>query len=358
MNKKKIYWNIVKALGIISIVAGHCCARLVKFVYFYHLALFFFVGGALYNESKYGNDPYLNFSSKIKNNWLKFVMFSFFFSLIHNFLLKNGMIVGTQLFGIKEIVTSCVYSFIFICDELMAGALWFVPTFILSSTIFGMIIYFSNKIFVYLKYNKKIKNYFILISTVFCGLIGIYLVTRQVSLLYHFQICFLVIPFFTFGYFFKNFAENIKNKINIFLFVISMITLIYIYFKIDFFVDLSFNKITNLYLFYPISFAGIYICLYLSGLISKLKFANVFFDKIGNYSYEIMGMHFLIFKIIDFVFAKINGISESNIYGAFPYAFSKLSLVYVILGTLVPVGLFMFFDNVRTKIINKIPLKN
>ena len=98
------------------------------------------------------------------------------------------MIVGTQLFGIKEIVTSCVYSFIFICDELMAGALWFVPTFILSSTIFGMIIYFSNKIFDYLKYNKKIKNYFILISTVFCGSIGIYLVTRQVSLLYHFQI--------------------------------------------------------------------------------------------------------------------------------------------------------------------------
>ena len=123
------------------------------------------------------------------------------------------------------------------------------------------------------------------------------------------------------------------------------------------FIVYIFNKITNLYLFYPISFAGIYICLYLSGLISKLKFANVFFDKIGNYSYEIMGMHFLIFKIIDFVFAKINGISESNIYGAFPYAFSKLSLVYVILGTLVPVGLFMFFDNVRTKIINKIPLK-
>ena len=60
----RMFWNIVKAIGIISIVIGHSCEHLVKFVYFYHLAIFFFIGGALYDESKYGNNPYLNISSK------------------------------------------------------------------------------------------------------------------------------------------------------------------------------------------------------------------------------------------------------------------------------------------------------
>ena len=82
---ERMFWNIVKAIGIISIVIGHSCAHLVKFVYFYHLAIFFFIGGALYNESKYGKDPYLNIYSKLKNNWKKYALFGIFFTLIHNF---------------------------------------------------------------------------------------------------------------------------------------------------------------------------------------------------------------------------------------------------------------------------------
>ncbi len=350
-NKRRMYWNIVKAIGIISIVIGHSWAKLVRIVYFYHLPLFFFVGGALYNEIKYGNDPYKNFSSKIKNNWLKYVGFICFFTLIHNILLKNGMILNTDYYGIKETIVSCINSFIFVRKETMGGALWFVPTFILSSTLFGVIIYFSNKIFKLFKENMKIKNCFIVLSTLFCGFMGFYLITRQVDLSYRLQICFLVIPFFTFGYYIKNFAENTKNKLNIFLFAGSVILMICAYFITNLSVDLSFNKITNLYLFYPVSFAGIYSCLYLSGLISKIKIINVFFDKIGSYSYEIMGLHFLVFKIIDFVYAKINGIT---VYGVFPYAFGNLHLLYVILGILVPVIIFMLIDFIKKKIKNKL----
>lgn len=356
--KRKIYWNIVKALGIISIVIGHSWARLVRFVYFYHLPLFFFVGGALYNEIKYGNDPYLNFSSKIKNNWLKYVQFIIFFTLIHNLLLENGLIINTNHYGVKEIAVSYVNSFIFKHKETLGGALWFVPTFILSSTLFGVIIYFSNKIFKLFKENKNVKHCFIVLATLFCGLTGFYFITRQVDLSYRLQICFLVIPFFTFGYYFKNYAENTKNKLNIFMFIVSFIFMLYVYFKTNLSVDLSFNKITNLYLFYPVSFAGIYFCLYLSGLISKIKYVNIFFDKIGNYSYEIMGLHFLVFKIIDFVYARANGIVNPKVYGVFPYAFGKLHLLYVLLGVLIPVVIFMLIDIIKKKIKKSLTLIN
>ena len=145
-NKKRMYWNIVKAIGIISIVIGHSCAGLVKFVYFYHLALFFFVGGALYNEQKYGNDPYLNFLSKIKNNWPKYVAFSIFLTLIHNTLFNYGLLENAVLYSPKSILAYCLNCIMFGCIEDMAAGLWFVSVYILSSTLFGSLVYFSNKV--------------------------------------------------------------------------------------------------------------------------------------------------------------------------------------------------------------------
>ena len=77
MEKKKnrLYWNIIKGIGILCIVIGHSWKLLSGFVYLFHLAIFFFVGGYLYNDEKYSEDPYLYFANKLKNNWKKYVLF-------------------------------------------------------------------------------------------------------------------------------------------------------------------------------------------------------------------------------------------------------------------------------------------
>ncbi len=345
-DNSRIYWNLVKAIGIISIVIGHSCSKLVKFVYFYHLAIFFFLGGTLYNELKYGKDPYLNFSSKIKNNWKKYALFGIFFTLIHNFLFKCGMIINTNIYTFKDILMSCLNTLLFFGTETMGGALWFVPVFILSSTLFGIIIYYCNKISNDLKenVNSKLKNILLFMATIFCAIVGLYLNNENINLMLHIQTTFLVIPFFTFGYYFKKENQNPTKNLNIILFSASFIFLLFIYFKVNITIDLATNKIGNPYLFYLISFAGIYCCLYLAKIVSQLKNVNVVFNKIGTYSYEIMGLHFLVFKVIDFIYAKINGISDSMIYGAFPYAFKNLAPIYVIFGVGLPTIIFMLID--------------
>ena len=48
------FWDIVKGIGIISIVIGHVTINDIKeFVYTYHLIIFFFVAAYFYNEKKY-----------------------------------------------------------------------------------------------------------------------------------------------------------------------------------------------------------------------------------------------------------------------------------------------------------------
>ena len=68
----------------------------------------------------------------------------------------------------------------------------------------------------------------------------------------------------------------------------------------------------------------------------KLKF-----DIIGNYSFEIMAFHFLVIKVIDFIYASINGI---NVYNTFPSAFPELWPLYIVLGCTIPAFTFYFFD--------------
>jgi hypothetical protein len=52
---RSLYWDIVKGWGIIAIVLGHTGYFAGAFVYLFHLALFFFITGYFYNETKYGD---------------------------------------------------------------------------------------------------------------------------------------------------------------------------------------------------------------------------------------------------------------------------------------------------------------
>lgn len=54
---RSLYWDIVKGWGIIAIVLGHTGYFAGAFVYLFHLALFFFITGYFYNETKYGDTP-------------------------------------------------------------------------------------------------------------------------------------------------------------------------------------------------------------------------------------------------------------------------------------------------------------
>ena len=69
------YWNITKGIGICLVVLGHVCSDISNYIYLFHLPLFFFVSGFLYNEKKYGDDPFLNLSNLV-HRYLLNLLFS------------------------------------------------------------------------------------------------------------------------------------------------------------------------------------------------------------------------------------------------------------------------------------------
>ena len=78
------FWDLVRGIGILSIVMGHSCRQVIPYVYTYHLAVFFFVSGYLYNEKKYGLDPFGHIAAKLKSAWPKYMGYTSFYILMHN----------------------------------------------------------------------------------------------------------------------------------------------------------------------------------------------------------------------------------------------------------------------------------
>lgn len=350
-SKNKKFWNIVKGIGILSIVIGHCCSFLVYFVYLFHLAIFFFVGGSLYNEEKYGDNPYLNLSSKIKNNWPKYIFYSILFILLHNLFLNIGVIINSNHYYPKDILVSSLNSTLFLCNEAMAGALWFIPVYIFASTLFGAIISFSRRFEKELEIKKDIS---IIVITLLMAVLGTIINIKNINLMLHIQTVPLVIPFFTAGYYFQKCGSKISKYLNCLALIISFIIMFIFAYKLNIHIDLSSNMLGNTSLFYFISLIGIFFCLCLAAVIQKIKMPSNIFASFGKYSFEIMAIHFTVFKIIDCIYARIKGITDPIIFGRFPYAFKELWLVYIILGVTIPTILIILIDKNKKRFTNLI----
>lgn len=342
-SENKIFWNTLKGIGILSIVIGHSCHFLKNFVYLYHLALFFFIGGYLYREERYGDDPYGLLVARIKSNWKKYVIYCLFFLLIHN-------LIYFEKYNFEEFISTLIGTLFFLNSDVLAGALWFVPVYIVSSVIFGTFVYYSRKWTRSVKEQEreKLKNLLLFIFTFLCGLVGVYITYKKIAILYHFQTCFLVVPFFTLGYYLKTYIIDLKKILKIYIAIPIFIILLYFAFYNIYIIELSIDLIGNSFMFYIISFMGIYLCLYVAKIFTKILGIRRIFNYIGKYSFEIMTFHLLVFKIIDLIYYKINNFNDVTLFNRYPYLFDNLWPLYVLLGTLIPTVVFFAIDKIKS----------
>lgn len=325
--KNKHYWNILKAIGIIFIVMGHCNPILHEFVYLFHLPLFFFIGGYLYSKEKYIEKPWDFFVRRLQTNWKKYVLYSLIIMYFHNLFLKVGIIYYDSIYYLKDFVINTINTFIFLGHESMAGGLWFVAVYIISSVIFSIMMYYINKIV----NNKWLKYICLIIVTIIIGGIGVYLVRKGCVLIVNAQIAFLVVPFFTIGFLLKNNIKDVSRILSIIAFVFVTVSLLYVMNNHLLSVDLANNIVSNYWLFYLCGIFGIYFSLYISKIINLFSGLTKVFDNIGSYSFEIMAFHIIVFKIIDIVLtipAFMNNTAIISEYSRFPYAYVKAWPLY------------------------------
>ncbi|MDF9825622.1 fucose 4-O-acetylase-like acetyltransferase [Breznakia sp. PF5-3] len=342
---RNTYWDVVKGISIISIVIGHCMPFLSRFVYLYHLAIFIFVGGYLFNNAKYSKEPFTFIGNKLKSNWTKYLIYTILFIILHNILLSLGVYNHeVAIFYSKvDIIKYSINTLFFQHMEPLGGALWFIVVIVFTSILYCFIVHFSNKL-----KTPFLTHSFRIAIMLIGAFIGVYFVKNNIDVNNQFQKVLLMLPFATLGNYCNKIKKDTFNKLlNPIIGGLAFFALLYIVYKTDYQIEISRNIIGNPVIFYLVSCIGIFFVLVLSKYINLIKYNP--FAKIGFYSYDIMALHFCVFKLIDIIYYQWN--PSINLSG-FPYSVVELWPLYLILGILLPIVFVLIFKRVKNFIVN------
>ncbi len=345
------YWNLVKGIGIILVVIGHACNSSVgtpvsNYIYLFHLPLFFFVSGYLYNEEKYGDNPYANIASRLKSSWIKYVLIYWVLILLHNLLLRLNMLEESARFYSKtDMLSEMANAVLGMGHEMMGGTLWFVPTVVMASSLFGGVVTFSRKVFV-LTHSATAKYFCQGIIVSGCTVLGYILESRQIDLPAHMQIVLVVMPFLWCGYVLRKCKAEWKNYLNFIIALIFGVILCFVNRKYT--LDLVFFSV------YPymhiVALLGIYVCLTGAKLLQKIKGIKSIIEIYGKASFWIMFLHFPILKIFDWCYTVVFGNSDFAKYRELPISYTYLWPIYVVIGLGIPIILYGLIIYTRKKL--------
>ena len=97
--KRDITIDIIKALGIIGMVMGHSGSPITKFIYLFHMAIFFIASGYCYNSKNTDSiDDILKYiKKKFVSLWFPYVLWTAIYSLLHNFFITINVYTDNPL---------------------------------------------------------------------------------------------------------------------------------------------------------------------------------------------------------------------------------------------------------------------
>lgn len=333
IDKRDGYIDAVKGIGIISIVLGHSVASIRianimipigAFVYLYHLAIFAFCTGYVYKDTDEKLWQFIGRRIKsIYYPYLKYVLI--YIVILRPLCIKMG-IIDANYYSISELLIAITNALVFNNSIELMGAMWFAPMIFFAVIIFATI---EKKV---KKINLERKIIFI-ISVGIVGIVGLYATDEHMWLNYSMQIAYLFVPIIFGGYISKKI--ELRKYCNIWLAIITGI-IMFLFLKSNHgMIELSQYMIISKFLFYPITMIGILFCLSFTNFLCKNGKMEKCLACIGKNSFDIMALHFIFFKLIDFVICNVY--EKKDVISNFPHSFTSIWFIYLLAGVVGPI---------------------
>ena len=156
--------DILKALAIICIVAGHSDAPFTHFLCLFHVAVFFTASGFFFKERSSDdlNGLFRGIKSKFKQLWFPFFVWNMIFVLLHNCFIRiniytdnpdifnyvSGTYIGTKdYYDLSQMLIRIVKGSAFRTEEGLLGACWFLETLFLVSIGYLVVDFIIKRLF-------------------------------------------------------------------------------------------------------------------------------------------------------------------------------------------------------------------
>lgn len=303
--KQRIEWiDMAKGYGIILVLVGHVdMPYITKYIYAFHIPLFFFLSGCVYNTTIEFNAFFIKKIKKL---------------VIPYFCLCLPMIFSELYFG-----DSCNINIDGIINEMIGfleqkrhTTLWFLSTLILLNFI----------TYPFIRYNIKHTT----IIVVGVSLFGLLLWHMGLnSLIWNIDAALVVIPFFYAGFKSKSIFNqilNIPTKYILFSFILlSIITFAITRFNYSLSgtkLDIYDSTLGNIWLGYLSAFSGIVAC-----IVFSMLFSNKAIKYLGKNSLLFFAWHqSIVFPALSYLYWRI-GLSECYIYKN-TYIFKWITVIF------------------------------
>ena len=354
-NRNRNYMiDVARGISIIYIVTGHCVSVFDIYLGLFHVSVFFYISGRLYNE-KYGQ----SISSlikmlirRVKGLYIPFVAYNFVFILLHNFFYKihfyhtpdlwpsNRMTIYT---GISQCLKDIVKVFCFAHVEQLLAPFWFLPVLFLVILQFGLISYIINK----MRVKKKEQVRFFIMALLFLTACAVS--WKSNVILRPLQISWLGMIMYYMGVLAQKWLNSNKGIYNIYAAIICFVYIIVSkeYGSIGF----AAMEISSPGFFIMCSMAGIYLTMCISYVVVNYsRRVKDILCVIGRSTIEIMALHYLSFKLISFVIILVY--NYDIIYLGYPTIKSNIlwQFLYLAAGVCLPLCFKIVINMVKQRL--------
>jgi fucose 4-O-acetylase-like acetyltransferase len=270
----RINWiDQAKGIGILLVVIGHMTIplKLSILIFSFHMPLFFFISGYLFNEKKYASDFKTIVISKFSTLVWPFIIFTFLALLLRS------------IYDLKNIVDTFDYVRFLMGMDSINVPLWFLTALFSTEIIFSQIVRFSK---------HRLEVIVGLVSALaIVGFLNAYF--WHVEIFYNIHIALIALSFFSAGWLVKRYGvlETIGNtKTLIIYFFISSTTLFYFSLN-NSKLDMLESNYGNIMYVFLAAFAGIVSSILLAKLFQQLKYVKAIFSYLGKNSLIILATH-------------------------------------------------------------------
>ena len=324
--------DILKGLAILAIVQAHTSKILPKsgfplaeFGMTFCVTSFVFAAGWLFSGISDSGSLYKHIGKRIVKLWWLFFSYSIGMLLISKALIYLGVLDSYYSVGFVETFYNAL---LLNNDQPLLYPMWFVPMFVLASCFFAAAFCFAQQ--------RKNKNLWHCIFFMCFAFVGAYSYLIGYIAPYYANAAILSVTLMYLGYFAGRNKELAKRCITWWGTVIALCFALFVTFMDGGTIDFSSHYIISPVLFFPLAIAGIYMAMGFAKGLGKLPYISDAVALCGRNSFHIMAMHLLVFKLMDYVWGSVNGISPA-VFQRFPVAFD-FWYIYVVLGTAICVA--------------------
>lgn len=349
--------DIAKGIGILFMVLGHASFPFSKFVYFFHIPLFFILAGYVFKDKyidSWDNVKIFMFK-RLKSLYLPYIICNLTFVFFNNFFIEHNIYTTNPLFlegnlgnhfgidkllNLKDLILKVFYILLLATGDKLCGSTWFLKVLFFISIFFAIITYFLKK------YTNKDKVFYLLgflITTIFL-IIG-FIFYKVNFKFYQIGVIFSSSILFYIGYCIKKY--NIVEKITFKIFEISFLILLISCFIFDKGINLSVNKYYNPLLLIIFSLTGFVFTIYISKLINKLKKISNIFQILGAKTLPILCLHLLFFKFVTYLQVILYSLPDYRLAASLCYYTEKWWILYTLVGIIGPLITNYLYLNIK-----------